>query len=314
MSFRKLKGVDNIGEFGPSENIAENVIRFFDWGFVNAGGFNNVQIPSSSLWGGRKDSLTLNRDVTLDGQAWEAGRKNWVWETGVDGDEQPVEISGVFVNNTFYPKDTTGAYSHYYNYENGQVVFDTAIATNSTVRLEYAYKTITVIDAYTIPFFQRLQQTGFTFIRDMVGSGDFLLAGENKLQLPVVAVEIAPMQDQIGYSLGTGARKATHTILCHVITNNPNMNRRIGDIIADQSDKTIFMYDLNTLVESGVYPLDSRGMVVDDVMSYPELVTSFPWNRLRFMDASNNQKIQQINQGTYLSTTRLTTQVILSKL
>jgi hypothetical protein len=312
MSFHKLKGVSNIGEFGTSENVAENVIRFLDWGFVNAGGFTNVAIPASSIYGGNKERLVLRPDASVDGQCWEARRKNWVWEDGVDGALQPIQISGVYVNNTFYPKDTAGAYAHYYDYENGRVVFSSAIATNSTVNVEYAYKQITVADAYQVPFFQRLQYDNFTFTNDFIASGDMLLSGASRLQLPLVAVEVPPIQNTRGYELGHGSRYINHTILCHVVTTNPTMNRRIGDIIADQGDKTILMYNLNTVIASGAYPLDSRGMVASGAYNYPELVSNYTWKKLRITDGRNNPSIQQINRGTYLSTVRLSTEVILT--
>lgn len=313
MSFNKLKGVSNIGDFGPSETLAENVIRFFDWGFVNAGGFFNVTIPASSIYGGSQETLTWRRQPNFsNGQVWEAGRRNWVWETGVDGDTQPIAISGVYVDGNFYSKDTTGAYAHYYDYINGQVIFESGISTSSTVQLEYSYKYVTVVDAYTVPYFQRLQDNGFTFTGDLVGSGDMLLSGEARLQMPVVAVEVAPMADSQGYEIGHGSRKVMNTIRCHIVTNSPNINRRLGDIIVDQSDKTILMYNLNTVIASGGYPLDSRGMVASGALNYPEMVTTYYGNKARFMDGSNNQQITEINRRTHVSVARLSSQVILN--
>lgn len=312
MSFHKLKGITNLGQLGTSENLAENVIRFVDWGMINAGGFFNVTIPASSIYGGNKETLIYRPDTDVDGQVWEAGRKNWVWEDGVDVDTQPIGISGVYVNGTFYPKTTTGAFAHYYDYANGRVIFATPIATTSTVKLEYSYKYATVMDAYTIPFFQRLQNDSFAFTDTMRASGDMLLSGENRVQMPIIAIEVPPIQDTRGYELGSGSRYVNHTVLCHVISDNPTINRRLGDILCDQADKTIIMYDLNTVVASGAYPTDYRGMVASGALTYPELANQFPWKSLRILDGKNNPQIQQINQGTFLSTTRLTTEVILN--
>lgn len=313
MSLRKLKGVDDIGEFSTSENVAENIIRYFDWGFVNAGGFFNVNIPASSIYGGDKDLLTPVSDFNYsDGQLWEAGRKNWVWESGVDVDTEPVMISGVYVDDVFYPSNSSGTYAHYYNYNLGQVVFDSPIPTGSSVQLEYAYKYVTVVDASTIPFFSRLQNTGFSFTNELLGSGDILLSGENRLQLPVVAIEIPPIAETKGYELGSGSRYAYHTLRFHVISNSPQVNRKLSDIIIDQQHQTIYMYDLNTVISSGEYPLDERGMTIENVKSYPEIITDYAWKRLRIRDGQIGSDIQQINHGLYMNTTRLYTQAVLN--
>lgn len=313
MSFHKLKGVDNIGEFGPSELVAENVIRFFDWGFVNAGGFTNVEIPASSIYGGDKDALRLRYEENYaDGQVWEAGRKNWVWESGVLVDEQPIQISGVYVDSIFYPTNSSGTYAHHYDYERGRVIFDNAIDNISNVQLEYSYKYITVVDAYTIPFYQRLQQDGFTFLDSMTASGDILVSGENRLQLPVVAIEIPPIQSSRGYELGSGARTVSHTIVCHVISSHPNTNRKIGDIIADQANKTLWLYDTNTVVASGDYPLDYRGMTIDNYKTYPQLCYYYPWTKMWITNTSNSPQITRLNDKTYVSAVRLRTELILN--
>ena len=49
-------------------------------------------------------------------------------------------ISGVYVDDTFYPSDTTGTYSHKVDYFNGRIIFDNAIASTSKVQAEFSYK------------------------------------------------------------------------------------------------------------------------------------------------------------------------------
>ena len=128
----KLANLSNAQDVTLSNILLDNLIAFYDWGFLDRGSFYNIKIPQSGIYGGDRHKLRLVDDPNYnDGQVWEGYRKNWVWESGINATTtQPTSISGVFVDGTFY---ATGNLSKpfYVDYPNGRVVFDSAIATTS---------------------------------------------------------------------------------------------------------------------------------------------------------------------------------------
>ena len=100
--YKHLRGVFNTQDATLSNMLLENMITFYDWGFLDKGAFYNIDIPESGLYGGDKHKLRPVEDPNYnDGQVWEAYRSNWVWETGVSIDTEPTRISGVFINSAF---------------------------------------------------------------------------------------------------------------------------------------------------------------------------------------------------------------------
>lgn len=52
-----LTGVDKVGRPTLSDLLQAGVISFFDWGYVNAGSYQNVSVPTSGVYGGNKHVL-----------------------------------------------------------------------------------------------------------------------------------------------------------------------------------------------------------------------------------------------------------------
>jgi hypothetical protein len=156
-----LVGVKNTQDSTLSTILLDNLVNFYDWGFLNKGGFDNIRIPSSGMYGGNKHVLKSVQDPNYtNGQVWQGFKENWVWETGVATTTQPIQISGIFVNNVFKPyayNSSIGQYSgsgYSINYNEGKIIFDTPVSTTSTVSLNYSYKWIKVDQAEGVPFFR----------------------------------------------------------------------------------------------------------------------------------------------------------------
>ena len=119
--------------------------------------------------------------------------------------QQPINISGVFVDGTFY---ATGNVTKpfYVDYPNGRVVFDTALATTSTVQLEYSHKWVQIVPAQGVPWFREIQQGSFKNEDgfQVEASGGWAQLGQTRIQLPAIAVEVVPARSLEGYQLGGG--------------------------------------------------------------------------------------------------------------
>ena len=87
----KLSKITHVGDSTISLLTQDNIIEFFDWGILNAGGFFNIEIPTSGLYAGEKHKLRLVDDPRYTkGQVWEGFRSNWVWQSGLSTIEQQI--------------------------------------------------------------------------------------------------------------------------------------------------------------------------------------------------------------------------------
>jgi len=111
-----INGITNIFNHTLTNEIQDNLIEYFDWGFMDKGNYFNVTLGEESPDGFDYSLLQISDNKNYDpGQAWEGFRKNWIWQSGISHSPSPIVgsnnsipgISGVYVNDDFYPSDTT---------------------------------------------------------------------------------------------------------------------------------------------------------------------------------------------------------------
>lgn len=273
-SYTTLKGVTEIGHSTCCEQLKANLVEFFNWGFLGIGGFTNVSRGTAAPYGGFSAQLRPVSDKNYDlGQVWEGHRQNWVWESGVEYPYQPIQISGVYVNGTFYPSNTSGVYAHHINYPNGQVVFDDAISTTSTVEVNYSYR---YVNFYTsdAPWFKEVMFNSYR-VDDpqfsQYASGVWTILAQNRVQLPAVIVETVPRRTLTPMQIG-GGQWLKQDVLFHVLSENTWDRDKLLDIVTYQKEKTLLSFDKNAMADANRFPLDSNGSVASGAMVYPDLV------------------------------------------
>jgi len=314
-----LKGFDSIFDSTLNNELQDNIVEFLDWGLLEKGNYFNVTIGEEDPNGNDYSLLRMSSHPHYaSGQVWEAFRKNWVWQSGVDFDPAPIVgtnntipgISGVYVDDVFYPSSTTGSYAHEIDYFNGRVVFDSPIPTGSKVQAEYSYKYINVVYSNAFPWLREIQYRTDSVSSNFLtqGRGEFDLPSEMRVQLPAIAVEIVPRRTMRGFQLGGGQFVYTD-ILFHCLAEDEMTRNKLVDIISFQNDKTIFMFDTDNIAESGNFPLDYKGVPVSGALRYPDLVNTYTGRRLRFQN-SIVQGMELINSNFYAGIVRTTTEVI----
>ena len=314
-----LKGFDNIFDSTLNNELQDNIVEFLDWGLLEKGNYFNVTIGEEDPNGNDYSLLRMSSHPHYaSGQVWQAFRKNWVWQSGVDFDPAPIVgtnntipgISGVYVDDVFYPSSTTGGYAHEVDYFNGRVVFDSPIPTGSKVQAEYSYKYVNVLYSNAFPWLREIQyrtdSAGGNFL--IQGKGEFDPPPEMRVQLPAIAVEIVPRRTMRGFQLGGGQFVYTD-VLFHCLAEDEMTRNKLVDIISFQNDKTIFMFDTDNISESGNFPLDYKGVPVSGALRYPDLVNTYTGRRLRFQN-SIVQGMELINSNFYAGIVRTTTEVI----
>lgn len=315
MNYTSLRGVNNYGDTLMDSHLCLGVQYFFDWGTLNVGGFQNVSIPKTNLYGGSEHLLRRVSDPNYTyGQVWEAFRKNWVWETGLSYSVQPTDISGVYVNSTFYPKTITGAYAHIIDYENGRIIFDTAISTSATVALNYSYKRVSYLyddeDWYKRLKFDTLKFTGNQF--NQVGSGIYNELGQTRVQLPAVVLEIAGGDSPVGYELGHNSQYIYRNVLFNIIAESKWERDNLVSLVQLQNHKTINLLDFNEMAQQNKFPLNMYGSRASGAMIYPDMVNpnnGLVWRSAYFAD-SKVLEAGVTNYGLYMGLVKSKLEII----
>ena len=309
--------VSQVGNTLLNSQLESNLKSFLDRGMLGIGGWFNVNIPTSGAWGGTFDQLRLVDDPSYgEGQVWESARKDWVWENEVPyTGGSPISITGVSVDGTFYGTgDAT--YAHHYNYPLGRVVFDNPIASTSTVKLEYSYRNVQVYIADQAPWWDELQYNSMRVDDSsfsQVGSGNWAILSNNRVQMPAVVIEAVPRRTYQPYELGSSNNFITQDVLFHVVSESRWWRNQLVDIISLQKDKTLMLYDSNKLADSGAYPLDFRGMVVAPENNYSGLVSTdgYQFTSARITDMGVTE-MESYNSMLHEGTVRASFEVILT--
>jgi len=286
----RLRRFSSLSEPGHSDQLEVNLSCWLSYALLGAGGFTRLETTASGDYGGELARLWPADDPDYeDGQAWQSARQDWVWETGVVSartnqlaDEQPSRASGVWVDGAFYPRDTSGAYAHHFDYPRGRVVFDSAIPTSSVVRCAHTARRVHVTTA-DVDWWREVQFGSWRADSPHLAAASGGWAGGPSLQLPCVVVEATPFSSRKGAQLGDGAVEVTQRVDCHVFAETRWDRKMLHDVLTAQWEKRILMFDRARLVSSGRAPLDEDGDVSASGTCYPDWVNSFPY-RLMWVD------------------------------
>lgn len=319
--YTQFQHISHIGETDILTQLEQNLKLYTDWSMLGIGGWVDIAIDQTGVFTGEDSNLKMiDDDSYTDGQVWEGFRKDWVWETGVDYtttgvSPEPTTITGVTVNGTSYASgDAT--YGWHINYALGRVIFDTAIATASTVKLAYSYRYVQSHVAADVPWWRELQYRSFhsediMFTQD--DNGDWVVGGNHRVQMPCVIIEATSRGAAKGYELGNNALALNLDVNFHIFAENRSDRNKLVATFLLQNDKTIWMANIDDIARSGDFPLDYRGMLTGTKM-YPDLVATsgdggYRWKKMDFMNNAATELVVQ-HQNLYQGLVRSTCQVI----
>ena len=321
-----LKGFTTVHQSTVGNDIQDNLVEYFDWALLEKNNYFNSDLGEMSPNSVDYSRLRLSKnDNFTTGQAWEGFRKNWIWQSGISGvdghhdplvgdDNELTGLSGVWVDDTFYPSDTTGEFSHYIDYFNGRVVFDSPIPTGSKVQAEHSYKYINVIYANNLPWIQEIQAKSLAIAANFLTNekGDVNVPQEAKVQLPLIAIEAVPSRTFQGYQLG-GGQWLRQDVIFHCIAEDEVTRNTLLDIVSLQNDKTISLFDSNKINSNAKFPIDYKGSPVPSALRYPDLVESYYGGKMRITKATV-QQMQMLDSNVFGGTVRVTTDLIKSNI
>jgi hypothetical protein len=322
-SYNVFHGVDKLGDSLLIDELEENIKAYLDWGFLNIGGYINVDVPTSGLYGGTFHELkTTEVPGYKIGQVWQGPKKDWVWQSGFyynDGyfdNNTPNSISGVKVGTNFLPGPTGIATTGYHiNYPLGQVIFDKPIPKTSKVELDYSYRWCQVYKSSTDSNWKELQELTYKPAPSInqQTQGDYSISANHRIQMPAIIIEPVANSYSKGFQLGSRAWWVNQDILLHVFTENGADKNRITDIIRLQKESTIDMYDINKVVNNGVYSLNYDGSINPSGLGYHILSSGngpYYWNSF-FVKDIHIMDMESRNKNLYWCTIRLTTETLI---
>lgn len=309
-------GVDNIGSTLIINELENNYKSFLDWGFMNIGGFTNVNIPTTNISNFDLHILKPTNDKNqIPNTIWQAPRKDWVHETGVSYKSlTPINVSGVYVNGTFYPGPTgTNTLGYTINYPEGKIIFNNPISSSSVVNVEYSYKNIQIYKMEEFPYWREIQyqslenKTGFS----LSDKGDFALNTEHRIQLPAVIIETVARSNSRPFRLGDKSLIMEQDLLLHILSDQPRDKNNIIDIIKLQEDRIIWLYNTNEIIKNGLYPLNYNGSKNLTGQNYYDIVNNYSlrWLKCRITDVSVSDMFFT-NIRMYGSIVRVTNEII----
>ena len=313
-----LKGISSVFKTTLNNELQDNLIEFLEWSLLEKGNYFNVTLGELSEDGHDYSRLKVSDNSNyVNGKAWESFRSNWVWQSGISFDPAPIVgnnnaipgISGIYINDNFYPTSTTGTYEYKIDYYNGRVIFKNPIPTTSKVQAEYSYKYINIFYSNSLPWLAEVQYRSLDIPENFLESKNgFILPPESRVQLPAIAVEIVPKRTMRGLQLGGGQIVSTD-VLFHCLAEDEYTRNKLVDIISYQNDRIIKMFNSNQLAQSGAFPLDYMGTPVSGALRYPELIDQYPGGKMTFKNATV-QGMKLINSNFYAGIVRITTDII----
>lgn len=317
--YLNLKGFNNVFDTTLNNELQDNLVEFLDWALLEKGNYQNVSLNESSPNGQDYSTLRMSTVTSYpSGTIWEGFRQNWVWQSGVSYAPAPIVgndisrpgISGVYINDVFYPSSTAGQYKHRVDYFNGRIIFDSGIPSGSKVQAEYSYKYINIIYANSLPWIREIQYRTLDFPSSFNNktNGAFNVPPEDRVQLPAIAVEVVPRRTLRGYQLGGGQYVETD-VLFHCLAEDEFTRNKLVDIVSLQNEKTIKMFNSNMIGISGAFPLDHLGVPVSGALRYPDLIENYYRGSVRLKN-SVVQGMDLINSNFYAGIVRMTAETI----
>jgi hypothetical protein len=316
----KFMGVDYIGSTMLLNELENNYKSFLEWGFLNIGGFTNVNIPSSNISSLNLHKLKLGPDKNNKPNCvWQTPRKDWVYETGVAfSGFSPILFSGVYVNSQFIPAPTGNSEIGYkINYPEGKIIFNNPLPPSTNLEANYSYKNIQIYKMEEFPYFKELQQRSLDNKSGFENSknGDFSILSENRVQLPCIIIETVARSNNRPFQLGNRSLVVQQDIILHILSDNPKEKNSIIDILRLQEDRIIWLYNTNKVVKNNIYPLNFDGSKNLNYINYEDIVTNnnYQWLRCQLKNITISD-INFVNIRLYGAIIRITNEIIFSDL
>ncbi len=292
-----LNNVCDISNMSISEKVEANLITLFDWGFIDKGGYINIDINQSGAYVNNRSLLNKITDVR-GGVYWQ-GPENWIYESGVSNGTPNAPV-------TVYRNDVLDS-SPIINYRDGRVVLSSGNSTATTVKASFSYKWVTFTSSRKANSVRRLQSRQ---TRTDITNGEMEIPPEIRVPLPCVTIDTPPISSSRPYGiLGRNLIKVySHTNNIYIIGEAASDVVRISDYICAQEGTTFRAFDPQLVKNSGDFPLNFDG-TINSGKNYDQLCNDYPWSSIEIMSAESIYS-NYLGPNIYQASIRLKTEVV----
>lgn len=309
----EFKGIQNISEDLLLNILESNFKLFFDWSFLKIGAWFDATIPNSGTIYGNLNPpsklLLVDDPSYIDGQVWQGIRKDWVWESGVSySGNIPINISGCYVNNAFVPYEDS---IFHVDYPQGRIVFDTAKPKTSNIQINYSYRYVQVYRSSDSPWFNKIQYPSLDNSQSEIqqlSTGEWSIAGNQRIQLPAIVIESVPRSRSRPYELGNSSLWLEQDIVFYILAENKNDRNKLLDILRLQQDITMVLFNTNKLAQDNNYPLNYLGDK-NNQLNYPNIISQYFWKKC-FIKNVELIEMDSITPNLFQGAARATVEII----
>ena len=292
-----LRNTCSVRSMGTSEKIEKNLISFFDYGFLDLGGYFNISVAQTGDYVSDLSSLTKVQDNR--GFTYWAGPKNWVYESGADS-------SGVYAPAQVYLNGSGSPYtSGIVNYRDGYVYNLPAAATG--VKARFSYKWATVVSAKEAGYGRKIVWGYNRPDLDPIGRSG---VPEASISLPFISFDVPSIAKSQEYGMGGEytPKVYTYNIKATVVGESSNDVKRLADILIKQQGFAINTFDPEEATASGDFPLTMRG-TLNSGKTHDQLSALYEWNDM-FLEEIKASDEKDLNNGLYESVVNMKLKVI----
>jgi hypothetical protein len=94
-----------------------------------------------------------------------------------------------------------------------------------------------------------------------------------------------------------------------ILAENKNDRNKILDIIRNQQDATIALFDTNKIAQDNVFPLDANGDLIANPLMYPDLLCQYLWRKC-WIKSVDFIEIDSINHNFHQGEARVMLEII----
>lgn len=289
-----LHNICNIGDMTISEKLENNLISYFDWGFVDKGGYINVNVGQTGCFVDDRSILTKVTDPRATGTLYFQGPENWVYESGSSSTPAPFIPPLVYVNSTLDLTPTI-------NYRDGRVTPSISVPSNATVKAKFAYKWVTFTSARKSFNHKRVQ---YRQNRTDLNTADIKMPPEIRMPLPAVVIDVPPISRSKPYGIDRwGARVYFYDVDLYIIGESAADVARISDYLILQTQTNINTFDPKLVVLADDFPLNFNG-TIHSGKNHQQLSEDYPWSTV-WIDSATGIWSGYLNEHIYQANVRL---------
>lgn len=289
-----LKSTKSFYKYDASDILAYNIQQRLIYGLSELGAYTNIAYSGS--YG------TLERS---NAKVFEGVGGGWVWESGISSlqSPNPSPVSGIYYNNTFFNTGSTitsGAYtsSWFVDYRHGRVVFASGTPNGTAVKCNYSARDIAVYLSDDNEFKTIMTEFSnrYSSLDTLQPSGMASYLKQNRVWLPCIVVNVASA-DADGYQLG-GGENQNFNVLFHVFSDTPSSARKISDLLRNQFQTTIDLFDPN----NAPFPLKYNGSLTGSGIEYDDLGSRnspYFWSYARVQEVDGGDFQSDLDDNLY---------------